>query len=119
MSAGDLDGDKYLLIWERAIVDAVIPVEPLTPVPKPHKAPPSQRRPARAPHSVGMLRGPPPPVPAKEELAVVVHAAQAAHERTHRPTASTTLGDHLATAKAPPRRRGPSEAELGAQVHSP
>ena len=116
MSQGDLDGDKYLVIWDASIVDAVSPMEP---EPRPEAAP-LHKQPTSASAGGGSAAAaawvrrmprPPAPVPSEDVLAKRVAQVQL-HEQLqqqHRPHAPT-IADHLA--HAPPRRRAMTTAEM-------
>ena len=103
MSSGDLDGDKYLIIWEPSIVSAVRPMDP-------------EPRAANTPHhKKSWVRHMPkkscgPIVPPEHELATqVAHEDRLRQRQPHVPT----LGDHMG--HAPPRRKLMKAGEIEAE----
>lgn len=114
LSSGDLDGDKYLVIWAPSIVDSM---QPAPPVPPPadlchrpaHKQPtakPAYKQPTAKAFARGMPPLPPPP---PSEHALLQQVAQWEVAKAAKPQPAT-LGDFLA--RSAPRRRGLSEGEM-------
>lgn len=121
MSRGDLDGDKYLIIWEPSIVSATRPssADLTTPVAL-HKQ--EQIRPSQPSASsivlppARLLHMPPPPPPPPSEHAVMAQVAHSEALRAAKPgefVRAAPLGDFLGHARH--RNRKMSVAEVSAQ----
>lgn len=131
MSAGDLDGDKYLIIWDASIVAATTPVPACAYEPKAHKMHmhmqlsarkrQQQQRPPPPPTAAGpmFLRAsskPPRPPPSRDEVARDVMADEARQQSAVRgPTSHVGLAELVRHGHPPPRRQPRTDDELLAE----
>ena len=111
MSSGDLDGDKYLILWEPTIVHAVTPMDP-EPRADAASHKPRAAQQGESGHAAWVRRMPREPAPMPSEHVLAAQVAQQERLRQHQPR-MPTVADHVGHSR--PRRRPMTSEEVQAE----